>query len=105
MWDKLDSEMIVCTFKKCCISNALDVSEDNVLWEDGRACAAEESDDDADQNDNVYEDDSDDDTTFSVLRDIYLIFDDDDDEEEFEGFCCACDSCCEYHRDYPVLQN
>ena len=53
-------------FKKCCISNALDVSEDDVLWEDGCACAAEESDDDADQNDN--------DTPVPSIADINLIF-------------------------------
>ena len=85
-WEELDPEIIIRAFKKCCISNALDGSEDDVLWEDGRACAAEESDDDADQNDIVYEDDSDDDTPLSVLRDIYRIFESDDDEEEFEGF-------------------
>ena len=86
VWEELDPEIIIRAFKKCCISNALDGSEDDVLWEDGRACAAEESDDDADQNDIVYEDDSDDDTPLSVLRDIYRIFESDDDEEEFEGF-------------------
>ena len=85
-WEELGPEIIIRTFKKCCISNALDESEDDVLWEDGRACAAEESDDDAIEKDIVYEDDSDDDTSLSVLRDIYHIFESDDDEEEFEGF-------------------
>ena len=79
-------EIIIRAFKKCCISNALDGSEDDFLWEDGRACAAEESGDDAVQNDIVYEDDSDDDTALSVLKDIYRIFESDDDEEELEGF-------------------
>ena len=27
-------ELIVRSFKKCCISNALDGSEDDILWED-----------------------------------------------------------------------
>ena len=27
-------EQIVISFKKCCISNALDRSEDDILWED-----------------------------------------------------------------------
>ena len=82
-------EIIIRAFKKCCISNALDGSEDDFLWEDGRACAAEESGDDAVQNDIVYEDDSDNDTplsALSVLRDINRIFESDDDEEELEGF-------------------
>ena len=85
-WEELGPEIIIRTFKKCCISNALNESEDDVLWEDGRACAAEESDDDAIEKDIVYEDDSDDDTPLSVLRDIYHIFESDDDEEEFQGF-------------------
>lgn len=43
MWDKLDSEIIVFIL----IQEMLHGSEDDVLWEDGHACAAEESDDDA----------------------------------------------------------
>jgi len=28
-------DVIVSSFKKCCTSNALDGSEDDILWEDG----------------------------------------------------------------------
>ena len=43
VWDKLDSEIIVFIL----IQEMLHGSEDDILWEDGHACAAEESDDDA----------------------------------------------------------
>ena len=32
-WDAISQESIVHGFKKCCISNALDGSEDDILWE------------------------------------------------------------------------
>ena len=33
-WDAIPSQSIIDGFKKCCISNALDGSEDDVLWEE-----------------------------------------------------------------------
>ena len=33
-WKAILESIIVRSFKKCCISNALDVSEDEILWED-----------------------------------------------------------------------
>ena len=33
-WKAIPESIIVRSFKKCCISNALDGSEDNFLWED-----------------------------------------------------------------------
>ena len=32
-WKDLKPEMIVKSFKKCCISNAMDGTEDDALWE------------------------------------------------------------------------
>lgn len=32
-WDAISQEGIIHGFKKCCISNALDGSEDDILWE------------------------------------------------------------------------
>uniref|UniRef100_A0A8D0D2D7 HTH CENPB-type domain-containing protein n=1 Tax=Sander lucioperca TaxID=283035 RepID=A0A8D0D2D7_SANLU len=32
-WDAISQESIIHGFKKCCISNALDGSEDDILWE------------------------------------------------------------------------
>jgi hypothetical protein len=33
-WKAISESIIVRYFKKCCISNALDGSEDDILWED-----------------------------------------------------------------------
>ena len=33
-WKAIPQSVIVRSFKKCCISNALDRSEDDILWED-----------------------------------------------------------------------
>ena len=33
-WKAIPESIIVRSFKKCCISNALDGSEDGILWED-----------------------------------------------------------------------
>ena len=34
VWKAIPESIIIRSFKKCCISNALDGSEDDVLWED-----------------------------------------------------------------------
>ena len=33
-WKAIPESMIIRSFKKCCISNALDRSEDDILWDD-----------------------------------------------------------------------
>ena len=33
-WKAIPGSIIVRSFKKCCISNALDRPEDDILWED-----------------------------------------------------------------------
>jgi hypothetical protein len=33
-WGRISSKSIVAGFKKCCISNALDGTEDYFLWQD-----------------------------------------------------------------------
>ena len=33
-WDELNVPVITRSFKKCCISNALDGTEDDLVWED-----------------------------------------------------------------------
>jgi len=33
-WNAIPGSIIVRSFKECCISNALDGSEDDILWED-----------------------------------------------------------------------
>ena len=34
LWKAIPESIIVRSFKKCCVSNALDGSEDDILWED-----------------------------------------------------------------------
>ena len=55
-WKAIPESIIVRYFKKCCIRNALDGSEDDILWEDDG-----EDKDDSDwvtDNDSVMSDDS-----------------------------------------------
>jgi len=49
-WKVIPESIIVRSFKKCYISNALDGSEDNIVWEDGG--------EDKDDNDWVTDNDS-----------------------------------------------
>lgn len=42
-WEELDPQIIVRAFKKCCISNALDGSEDDILWEETPSTSTEGS--------------------------------------------------------------
>jgi hypothetical protein len=54
-WKAIPENIIVSSCKKCCISNALDGSEDDILWEDDG-----EDKDDSDwvtDNDSVMSDD------------------------------------------------
>ena len=54
-WKAIPEGIIVRPFMKCCISNALDGSEDDILWEDD-----DEDKDDSDwvtDNDSVMSDD------------------------------------------------
>ena len=56
-WKAIPERIIVRYFKKCCISNALGGSEDDILWEDDS-----EDKDDSDwvtDNDSVMSDDGD----------------------------------------------
>ena len=54
-WKAIPENIIVRSFKKCCLNNALDGSEDDILWEDNG-----EDKDDSDwvtDNDSVMSDD------------------------------------------------
>ena len=54
-WKAIPESIIVRPFKKCCVSNALDGSEDDILWEEDG-----EDKDDSDwvmDNDSVMRDD------------------------------------------------
>jgi len=49
-WKAIPESIIIRSFKKCCISNALDRSEDDILWEDDG--------EDKDDSDSVMDNDS-----------------------------------------------
>ena len=79
-WADIELATIQTGFKKCCISNAMDGSEDDVLWEEAGEnvdpCDANESGDPGYYCDY-------DGVDFKLLEKILA---DTDDEEEFEGF-------------------
>ena len=77
-WEELDITMIVKSFKKCGISNNLDGTEDDMLWDDDTP-DAEDMDVDSEMDDPY-----DDDVTAQDWFDLYENSDDDD--EEFLGF-------------------
>jgi hypothetical protein len=56
-WKAIPESIIIRSFKKCCISNALDRSEDDIVWEDD----VEDKDDsdwvESTDNDSVMSDD------------------------------------------------
>lgn len=63
-WDEIDAEIIIKSFKKCCISNALDGSEDDLIWEPALdveennadyVSSSQESDDDDDDDEDYNE--------------------------------------------------
>ena len=50
-WDDISLSTVERSFKKCCISNALDGTEDDLIWEE-----EEETEDREDQEDALYDD-------------------------------------------------
>lgn len=70
-WDGVSSESIVKGFTKCCVSNAMDGSQDDVLWDD--------SDDDADYD--PLDVDDDDSSNKESDSDAYTVVDSDEEGE------------------------
>ena len=54
-WKAIPESIIVIPFKKCCISNALDGSEDDILWEND--CEDKDDSDWVTDNDSVISED------------------------------------------------
>lgn len=82
-WKGLPVEMVARSFKKCGISNAIDGSEDEILWEDeeeqSTASIVAVDEDEEMEAEDVYDDR----LTEEQWRNL---FGDSDDEEEFYGF-------------------
>ena len=89
-WEELDPNIIVRAFKKCSISNALDGTEDDMLWDDstGRQDSCEATDDDEFDTEEPYYAD----VREKFLQESFMTPEqinsllDSSDEEEFEGF-------------------
>ena len=54
-WRGLPKEMVAWSFKKCGISNSIDGTEDDILWEE-EANPEQESEDDESEDKDVYDD-------------------------------------------------
>ena len=89
-WKDIEPNMIMRSFKKCGISNSLDGTEDNILWQDDdEDTIVQESDgedDSEDGNDAAFEDGDDPYDTALSHNEVYELFGDSDSEEEFHGF-------------------
>ena len=74
-WQELSKEMVEHSFKKCGISNALDGTEDDLVWEEEEDSSQVEEEPDC----NVYDD--------RITPEQWQeLFGESDDEEEFHGF-------------------
>ena len=74
-WRGLPKEMVARSFKKCGISNSIDGTEDDILWEE-EANPEQESEDDESEDKDVYDDKLTEEQWRSLLGDS-------DDEDEF----------------------
>ena len=90
-WKDIEPNMIMRSFKKCGISNSLDGTEDDILWQDDddEDTVVQESDgedDSEDGNDEEFEDGDDPYDTALSHNEVDELFGDSDSEEEFHGF-------------------
>ena len=75
LWQELSKEMVECSFKKCGISNALDGTKDDLVWEEEEDSSQVKEEPDCD----VYSD--------RITPEQWQeLFGESDDEEEFHGF-------------------
>ena len=78
-WDALNPQMVAKSFKKCAISNALDGTEDDVLWQDTTSDNGSDNDSDTGEQDDVYED-------IMTSHQAAQLLTESESEDEFEGF-------------------
>ena len=94
-WSELNTQLIVKTFKKCCISNSMDGTEDNIVWEhlvQPRQTTGDANDDTID-DDNKKEDLSEENTRYRQIPQPYMDEEyqrmwtsDEESDTEFDGF-------------------
>ena len=95
-WEAVDPSIIVKGFKKCCLTNAMDGTEDDCLWqdEDGRDTNDEDEDEEMDTvvNEGLYNDDAaaadDDDVRGDLMddEDVRKLLEESDSDDSFHGF-------------------
>lgn len=76
-WEKVKTESVIKSFKKCCISNALDGTEDDILWEDDEEEVIDGPSDEADDWDQYYDFDIDHHYVNNYMQDVanQILFD------------------------------
>ena len=94
-WSELNTQIIVKTFKKCCISNSMDGTEDNIVWEhlvQPRQTTGDANDDTID-DDNKKEDLSEENSRYRQIPQPYMDeeyqrmwMSDEESDTEFDGF-------------------
>ena len=77
-WSEIASEIVVRSFKKCVIPNAMDGTKDDILWEDDLTAEDENAENGEAEEPNPYDD------MFSA-EDFNRLFGESEDED-FEGF-------------------
>jgi hypothetical protein len=73
-WQPISPELIVKGFKKCCISNAMDGSEDDVLWNDSEENGDVRSDAEEEEGTDREDADSDTDWERQIGSDMLCVF-------------------------------
>ena len=76
-WEKISSETVIKSFKKCCISNELDGADDDVLFSD---CKEDSPNMDTDMGADIY------DGVLTTEKEFYELFGYSDSESDFEKF-------------------
>lgn len=85
-WGTIRLETVVYSFKKCSISNALDGTEDDILWDENVSDAMTEDEEAADDPMMAEDDDPYDDQVRGEDWDTLFGNEDDDEEQDFHGF-------------------
>ena len=68
------------SFKRCCISNAMDGTEDDILWNEEATCQEEEAQSDDDEDDLLFNDE--DIMSTEQIQQLFM----ESDDEDFLGF-------------------
>uniref|UniRef100_A0A8C3IBY8 HTH CENPB-type domain-containing protein n=1 Tax=Chrysemys picta bellii TaxID=8478 RepID=A0A8C3IBY8_CHRPI len=82
-WVSIPSEMVEKSFRKCCISNALDGSEDDAIFDDTTEAADEKESESEDDAANIYDDNA---GAAATEAEFNELFGESETNSDFEGF-------------------